>query len=94
MADKKVKTRIQSKHDTAVNWSAATGFIPLKGEIIIYDPDTEYDYARVKVGDGETAVPNLPFIDKGVNESLNTLISSGTDDPTADTNSQYYFKYN
>ena len=62
MAEKTLNTRIQQKHDIAVNWDKATGFIPKEGEIIIYDPDTTYNLTRIKVGDGKTSVINLPFI--------------------------------
>ena len=37
MPTKQFETRIKSKHDTTANWNAAIGFIPLDGEIIIYD---------------------------------------------------------
>jgi hypothetical protein len=70
MADKKIKTRLQQKHDTAANWALATNFIPLAGEMIVYDADETCDYARVKFGDGivnadgvivGTNVNDLPF---------------------------------
>ena len=32
-----VNTRIQSKRDSTTNWNAARGFVPLAGEVIIYD---------------------------------------------------------
>ena len=32
-----VNARTKSNHDPTANWNAATGFIPLAGEIIIYD---------------------------------------------------------
>ena len=75
MASKTLKTRIINKHDTEAHWNLATGFIPKEGEIIIYDPDTTYDYSRVKVGDGETVVTALPFVDDTVKEQLNQYIS-------------------
>ena len=56
-----IKARIQSKHDIESNWKQATGFSPLAGEIIIYDPDSNYSYPRFKVGDGKTNVNDLPF---------------------------------
>lgn len=31
------KARIITKHDTTANWNAAVDFIPMKGEVIIYD---------------------------------------------------------
>ena len=63
MAEKKIKTRVQSKHDIEANWRAATNFIPLAGEIIIYDPDSSHNVPRFKVGDGTSKVTALPFID-------------------------------
>ena len=37
MANKTFQGRIVQKHDTKANWEKATNFIPLKGEIIVYD---------------------------------------------------------
>lgn len=54
-----VKTRIIQKHDSSANWAKATTFVPLKGEIIIYD-----DLGKVKIGDGVTKVNDLQFLDK------------------------------
>lgn len=69
--EKNIKSRIQQKHDTAENWEKATGFIPKAGELIVYDIDANYDYERLKVGDGATPVTDLPFWDENV--SWNTL---------------------
>lgn len=77
MAEKKIKTRIQNKHEPQANWDLATGFIPLAGELIVYEPDSTYSYPRFKIGDGSTAVGSLPF--------LHTLRTAG--DITVDTNS-------
>lgn len=63
MAEKTLKTRIIHKHDIESNWSKATGFVPKQGELIVYDKDSNYDYERVKVGDGATNVNSLPFVD-------------------------------
>ena len=72
-----IKTRIQLKSDTETNWKKAvlvteggtklsgSSFVPLLGELIIYTPDDNYDYSRLKVGDGTTNVVRLPFIDAG-----------------------------
>ena len=107
MAEKRIKTRVQSKHDIEVNWNAATNFKPLAGEIIIYDPDEDHDVPRIKIGDGiiqddgsikGTLVSDLPFIDANLIDTIQAefenKISSGTADPSASTTSQYYFKYN
>jgi hypothetical protein len=56
--------RIVHKHDTEENWLKATNFIPKQGELIIYDVDDTYDYERMKIGDGNTLVNDLPFIIK------------------------------
>lgn len=48
--------RITQKHGTEAEWNAAADFVPLQGEIIIYD-----DLNKIKIGDGITTVVNLPF---------------------------------
>ena len=58
-----MNSRIQQKIDIEANWAKAT-FAPLKGELIIYAPDENYDYPRFKIGDGVTAVNALPFASK------------------------------
>lgn len=65
MAEKRFYGRLVQKHDVQANWEKAVNFIPMTGEIIVYDPDDNYSYARVKVGDGETLVSNLPFLRYG-----------------------------
>ena len=78
MANKTVKTRIQGKHDTAANWAKATSFIPLAGEIIIYEPDSTYTYARTKIGDGVRTVSALPFV--GDEKTLVQFVRWGDND--------------
>jgi len=66
-----IKTRIQLKSDTEENWIKAgpkdgsTGFVPLRGELIIYSADETHAFSRLKIGDGTTNVVALPFIDSG-----------------------------
>ena len=57
MAESKVKTRIQNKHDFEINWLQAT-FPPLKGEIIVYDSEIDATGAilKTKIGGVDTAV--------------------------------------
>ena len=62
MSQNTVKARIQLKNDTEQNWNKAINFIPLKGEIIIYSADESHPFSRLKVGDGNTPVINLPFV--------------------------------
>ena len=95
MAEKKIKTRIQQKHDVEANWLKATSFIPLAGEVIVYDADATYTYERFKIGDGTTTVTNLPFaqmtddertklagIADGANKTIiDTALSSSSTNP-------------
>ena len=70
---KTLKGRVVNKHKTEAEWYLDTyisagsttlrndPFIPLNGELIIYDPDNVYTYKRFKFGDGTTPVALLPF---------------------------------
>ena len=64
-----IKSRIQLKNDTEANWNKAgpkdgsQGFIPLKGELIVYSADEAHPFSRLKVGDGKTNVVALPFVE-------------------------------
>lgn len=73
---KKISTRIVHKHDLEVNWLKATSFVPMQGELIIYDIEVDssgntlelpagrtepYIYERLKIGDGQSLVSALPF---------------------------------
>lgn len=77
MAAKTVSTRIVQKHDLEVNWSKANNFIPMRGEVIVYDIEvdadgsvlelpvgrtTPYKFERIKIGDGIHAVGDLKFV--------------------------------
>ena len=57
-----MKARISLLHKTEADWKKLVSFTPDAGELIIYDPDDSYDYARVKIGDGNTLLRDLPFI--------------------------------
>lgn len=67
MSAQQLKTRIVHKHDLEVNWLKAKTFVPLKGELIIYDVEVDengntlalpegrsvpYLFERFKIGDG------------------------------------------
>lgn len=62
MAEKQLNGRVVLKNDTAENWAKATGFIPKKGEVIIYNTDSDNAFPRIKVGNGSSVVSSLPFI--------------------------------
>lgn len=61
-----MKERIQVKHDIAANWAKAVNFIPLAGELIIYDGIIEegiyIEQPKLKIGDGIHKLAELPFI--------------------------------
>lgn len=59
--NKEIVSRIVHKHDIAANWENAKNFIPMKGEIIVYDIDQQHSHERFKIGDGVTLVNDLPF---------------------------------
>lgn len=71
---KEIPGRITLKHDIESNWNRATTFIPMQGEIIIYDIDTTYSYERFKIGDGKSVVGELPFyLENEVIDILNKI---------------------
>ena len=85
-----VNTRIQIKHDTTENWNNAVGFIPLPGEIIVYDDYEVKTYTveeygemvtktalipNVKVGTGNAYVQDLAFVDEKTRDILMTHIN-------------------
>ena len=55
-----MKARVTHLHKTEAEWKKLNNWVPEVGEFIIYDPDKNYDYARIKVGDGR-ALKDLPF---------------------------------
>ena len=80
-----VNARIQLKRDTTEHWNNAIGFIPLQGEVIVYeDFDTktyeveEYgetvtktvNIPNIKIGTGNAYVQDLAFIDEKTRDIL------------------------
>ena len=64
--EKEISGRIVLKHDLEENWLKATTFIPKQGDIIIYDIDENYNYERLKIGNGTDIVSVLPFLDEDI----------------------------
>lgn len=80
-----MQARIKSKHDTTANWNKAIGFIPMAGEIIIYDDYevktwTVEEYGEtvtktknipnIKIGTGNAYVQDLGFVDEKLRDTL------------------------
>lgn len=70
--EKKLKARVVHKHKTAAEWYLDVyddngnlrdnPFVPLDGELIIFDPEEQGGQKRFKFGDGSTNVMDLPFV--------------------------------
>ena len=88
---KKLSTRIINKHATAEVWNRSN-FIPLQGELIIYDPGYDstdgktYRRERLKIGDGQHLVQELPFVTDlkvNVGQTTNTItVVTSVSDPS------------
>lgn len=81
-----MKDRILIKHDIASNWAKAVNFIPLAGELIIYDgilENGEYiELPRLKIGDGKHKLAELPFIN--IEQEQKNVSYTYIDDGTLD----------
>ena len=76
MVNNSVKARIQLKKDTEAHWNLARNFVPLAGEPIIYTVDENHTAPRIKIGDGQTYIADLPFL---TGENINNpYAKSGT----------------
>jgi hypothetical protein len=54
--------RVSQLHKTEQEWLKVADWIPAAGELIVYDSDDKYNYARIKIGDGQKALKDLPFL--------------------------------
>lgn len=87
-----MKARVSQLHKTEAEWSKLPNFIPLAGEIIIFDVDKQHNYVRLKIGDGilqsdgtinGTKLKDLPFfIDSAIDDHVtkrryNEIIDGG-----------------
>lgn len=80
-----INSRIQLKRDTTENWNNAVGFIPLPGEVIVYEDYETKTYTiqengqivtktvnipNIKIGTGNAYVQDLAFVDEKTREIL------------------------
>lgn len=56
-----MKARVSNLIKTEAEW-LQINFKPLAGELIVYAPDKNFDYARIKIGDGNHFLHELPFV--------------------------------
>lgn len=80
-----IGTRIQLKRDTTEHWNEAIGFIPLPGEVIVYEDYETKTYTaqeygetvtktvqipNIKIGTGNAYVQDLAFVDEKTRDIL------------------------
>ena len=80
-----INTRIQLKRDTTEHWNQAIGFIPLPGEVIVYEDYETKTYTveeygeivtktvqipNIKIGTGNAYVQDLAFVDEKTRDIL------------------------
>ena len=81
MGTKVVDTRIKLKNDTTQHWNEARGFIPLEGELIVYNDFSSFVgesngeivvkyIPNFKIGDGKAYVQDLPFVNEELRDKL------------------------
>ena len=81
------QARIKFKRDTTQHWNEALGFIPLEGEVIVYNDyksmtkviDGEEVHIQVpgmKIGDGQAYVQDLPFVDAELRDKVMNHITN------------------
>jgi hypothetical protein len=56
-----MKARISQLYKTEAEWARMPYFVPLQGEFIVFAPDDQHSYPRMKIGDGKTLLAKLPF---------------------------------
>ncbi len=64
-----MKARVSNLIKTEAEW-LTLDFKPLPGELVIYAPDNNFKYARIKIGDGDHSLKELPFVIESIAETL------------------------
>jgi hypothetical protein len=73
MENPNMRARICQLHKTEAEWNKLPDFVPLCGELIVFDQDRQHRYSRVKIGDGATKLQKLSFlIDPAIDDFLAT----------------------
>lgn len=62
--------RISLLHKTEAEWEKLATFVPEDGELVLYDPDENYSYIRIKAGDGITKLSDLDFFIESAAEAV------------------------
>ena len=85
-----MKGRISNLAKTESEW-LKLNFKPLAGELVIYMPDSTHKHSRIKIGDGEHTLHELPFI---VESIANNLLSEYTQPAYVDAGRITNYFYN
>lgn len=56
-----MKARVSQLYKTETEWARMPNFVPLRGEFIVFAPDDQHSYPRLKIGDGTSLLSALPF---------------------------------
>lgn len=73
-----MKARVSQLHKTEAEWNNLPNFVPIDGEFIIFDVDSQNKHIRIKVGDGKTKLKDLPFfIDSTIDRHFDGIIDAG-----------------
>ena len=65
-----MKARVSQLNKTEAEWQKFLNWTPEAGELIVYKPDENVSYARLKVGDGVRPLKDLEFFIDAATESL------------------------
>lgn len=75
MTSRTIATRLSLRRDTEANFTKKQDFLPLKGEILLVD--TESDGLRSKIGDGIHTFAQLPFSDQVIRDLVSGIVVHG-----------------
>ena len=69
-----MKARVSQLHMTEAEWQKYSQLVPEAGELLVYDPDSNHSYSRIKVGDGTRTLKELDFfIDSAITDILQKI---------------------
>ena len=86
---KELKGKVVFKHEKEADWNKSE-YIPSEGEKVLYDPDDGCSYTRMKFGDGEHRVVDLPFSPPSTNGISEKTHAEGNN--TLAGSKAYYYK--
>lgn len=78
MVEPNMRARLSQLHRTESEWDRLSNFTPFFGELVIFDPDEQHPFARIKIGDGKTLLKELPFcVDSIISDYFKDHITDG-----------------